>query len=109
MEKEIISRFRDKPKKIAWWTMAVGLSTLIPGSLLIIFATVIRPYLNVAISENIGAIIGFWFMIITLIIIFSAITLGYIGYRKGERSWVCMVRSYPSNSKRSILVFYDHW
>ena len=97
MAKEIISRFKDKPKtKTAWWAMGLGLATILGGPLLGIFAVVLRPILDKASSENIGAVIGFGSMIVALILPVSALVTGVRAFKKGERSWVLWVGFVPA-------------
>jgi len=98
MKNEVISKFKEKPKtKTAWWAMGLGLATiLVVQVLLSIFAAVIRPMIDKASNENIGATIGFSVMIFALVLSVSALVAGILAYRKGERSWVLWAGFVPA-------------
>lgn len=97
MKKEIISKFGDNPKtKTAWWAMGLGLSTLLIMPILGIFAAVLRPIIDKASSENIGASIGFGIMIVALLLSVSALVMGILALRKGERSLALWVGFIPA-------------
>jgi uncharacterized membrane protein YhaH (DUF805 family) len=89
MEKEIISKFKEKPKtRTAWWAMWLGLSTVLIGPILGIFASVLRPIIDRAISEKIGGLIGFISLIFSLLLTVVALVVSIRAFKKGERSWV---------------------
>jgi hypothetical protein len=47
MKKEIISRFREKPRtRTAWWAMGLGLATILGGPALGIFAAFVHPIID---------------------------------------------------------------
>lgn len=97
MAKEIISQFKEKPKtKIAWRAMYLGLSVLLIPPFLGIFAAVIRPIIDQASNENIGASIGFGAGVFTLILSVLALVTGIRAFKKGERSWVLWVGFVPA-------------
>ena len=97
MANAVISKFREKPKtKTAWWAMGLGLSVFMMGPMLGTFAAVIRPMIDKATSENIGAVIGFLFGIFALALSIAALVTGIRAYRKGERSWVMWVGFVPA-------------
>ena len=98
MKNEIISKFKEKPRtKTAWWAMWLGLSTVLGGPMLLgIYTAVIRPIIDITISENAGQIIGFGSMIVALISLISALVLGIVAFRKGERSWVLWLGFIPA-------------
>jgi hypothetical protein len=100
MKKEVISKFKEKPKtKIAWWAMGLGLATILGSPLSPlngIFIAVIRPMIDKAISENVGAAIGFSSMIVSSILLVSALVTSILALRKGERSWVLWVGFVPA-------------
>jgi len=94
MKKEIISKFKEKPKtKTAWRAMYLGLATLLIPPFLGIFAAVIRPMIDkISVnSENVGISIGFGVGILALVLSVSALVIGIRAYKKGERSWVFMI------------------
>jgi hypothetical protein len=95
MKKEVISKFKEKPRtKTAWWAMGLGLATIFGGPLLGIFAAFVRPIIDKASmvgrasSGNVGAAMGFGSGVVSLILSVSAIITGVRAYKKGERSWV---------------------
>lgn len=97
MKNEVISTFKEKPKtKTAWWAMRLGLGTILVGPLLGIFTAVIRPLIDKASSENVGATIGFGVGVISLILSVSALVAGTRAFKKGERSWVLWVGFVPA-------------
>lgn len=98
MGKEIISKFKEKPRtKTAWWAMGLGLATILGGQMLLgIFTAVIRPMIDKASNENVGATIGFGVMIFALALSVSALVAGVRAFRKGERSWVLWVGFVPA-------------
>ena len=97
MKKEVISKFKEKPRtKTAWWAMGLGLATILVYPLLGIFIAVIRPMIDKAISENVGAAIGFSSIIVSTILLVSALVTSILALRKGERSWVLWVGFVPA-------------
>ena len=97
MEKEVISKFKEKPKtKTAWRAMYLGLSTFLIGPFLGIYVAVIRPIIDRASSENTGAAIGFNFGIVSLILSVFALVTCIRAFKKGERSWVLWVGFVPA-------------
>lgn len=97
MEKEIISKFKEKPKtRTAWWAMWLGLSTVLIGPILGIFAAVLRPIIDKASSENIGINIGFGVMVFSLLLFVAALVAGVRAFKKGERSWVLWIGFIPA-------------
>ena len=97
MEKEIISRFKEKPKtKTTWRAMYLGLSVLLIPPFLGIFAAVIRPMIDKASSENIGVAIGFGAGVFALALSISALVDGILAFKRGERSWVLWVGFVPA-------------
>jgi uncharacterized membrane protein YhaH (DUF805 family) len=96
-KKEAISKFKEKPKtKMAWWAMGLGLSSILIFPFLGIFAAVIRPIIDKASSENVGAVVGFNFMFVVLILLVSALVTGVRSLQDGERSWVLWVGFVPA-------------
>jgi len=96
MKQEIISRFNEQPKtKTAWWAMGLGLSTFLVFPLLGIY-TGIRPLIDKASSENVGASVGFGIGVVALILSVSALVAGVIAFRKGERSWALWIGFIPA-------------
>ena len=105
MKKEVISKFKEKPRtKIAWWAMGLGLATILVYPLLSIL-TVVRPMIDKAIGENIGAAVGFGSMIVLLILSVSALVVGVCALKKGERSWVLWVGFVPAILVGALCVF----
>jgi len=97
MKQEIISKFEEKPKtRTVWWAMGLGLGTISVVPLLGIYAAVIRPLIDKASSENVGASVGFGIGAVSLILSVSALVAGVIAFRKGERSWVLWVGFIPA-------------
>ena len=106
MKKEVISKFKEKPKtKIAWWAMGLGLGTILVWPMLGIFAAVVRPMIDEASSENVGAVAGFGSMIVALILSVSALVTGVLAFKKGERSWVLWVGFVPAILVGAFWVF----
>ena len=93
-----ISAFKDSPKtKTAWWAMGLGLASLFVPPFLGIFAAVIRPLIDQATgSESIGIPIGFGMVVFALALSISALVLGILAYKKGERSWVLWLGFVPA-------------
>ena len=98
MKKEIISKFKEHPKtKTAWWAMGLGLSTILVVPLLgIFFPAVIRPLIDKASSENVGAAAGFNVGPVSLILSIFALVTCVRAFKKGERSWVLWVGFVPA-------------
>ena len=97
MEKEIISKFKEKPKtKIAWWAMGLGLASLLIPQFLGIFVAVVRPIIDKVSSENVGAVIGFSFGAFALVLSVLALVVGFCAFKKGERSWVFWLGFIPA-------------
>jgi hypothetical protein len=106
MKKEVISKFKEKPRtKTAWWAMGLGLGTILGGPMLGIFAAVVRPMIDKASSENVGAVAGFGSMIVALILSVSALVTGVCAFKKGERSWVLWVGFVPAILVGAFWVF----
>lgn len=97
MEKEVISKFKEKPKtKTTWWAMGLGLGTILGSPILGIFTAVIRPMIDKVSSENVGAAVGFCLMVVLLVLSVAAIIAGVRAFKKGERSWVLWVGFVPA-------------
>ncbi|MGA7677744.1 MAG: hypothetical protein WCA51_05150 [Dehalococcoidia bacterium] len=97
MEKEVSSKFKEKPKtKMAWWAMGLGLSSILIFPFFGIFAAVIRPIIDKASSEIVGVVVGFGSIIVALILLVSALVTGVRAFKKGERSWVLWVGFVPA-------------
>jgi uncharacterized membrane protein len=112
MKKEVISKFKEKPRtKTAWWAMGLGLSTILIPPLLGIFAAVIRPIIDKASmvgrasSENVGATVGFGVGVFSLILSVSALVAGIIALKKGERSWALWVGFIPAILVGAFWIF----
>ena len=106
MKKEVISKFKERPKtKTAWWAIRLGLGTLLCFPLLGIFASVIRPMIDKASSENAGAAVGFSLMIVLLIFSVSALVTGIRAFKKGERSWVLWIGFVPAILTGAFWIF----
>jgi hypothetical protein len=85
--------------------MGLGLSSILIFSFLGIFAAVIRPIIDKASSEIVGAVVGFGSMIVALILLVSALVIGILALKKGERSWVLWVGFVPAILVGVFLVF----
>ena len=106
MKKEVISKFKEKPRtKTAWWAMGLGLSSILIFPFLGIFTAVIRPIIDKASSENVGAVVGFGSIYVTLILLVSALITGVLAFNKGERSWVLWLGFVPAILVGAFLVF----
>ncbi|MCJ7518838.1 MAG: hypothetical protein MUO42_04120 [Anaerolineaceae bacterium] len=106
MKKEVISKFKEKPRtKIAWWAMGLGLGTILVWPMLGFFAAIIRPIIDKASSENVGATVGFGAGFVLLILSVSALVAGVRAFRKGERSWVLWVGFVPAILVGAFWVF----
>jgi uncharacterized membrane protein YhaH (DUF805 family) len=102
----VISKFKEKPKtKMVWWVMGLGLSSILIFPFLGIFAAVIRPIIDKASSEIVGAVIGFGSMVVALILLVSALAIGVRAFKKGERSWVLWVGFVPAILVGAFWVF----
>jgi hypothetical protein len=95
MKTNVISKFKEKPKTV-WWVMGLGLSSILVFPFFGIFAAVIRPIIDKASSEIVGAVIGFGSMIVALILIVSALVIGVRAFKQGERSLVLWVGFVPA-------------
>lgn len=89
MAKEIISEFKEKPK-IKTVRRVIGLSLVVVFSspILGIYAAVIRPMIDRASSEKVGAAVGFGLVIVILVMLITALALGVRAIKRGERSRV---------------------
>ncbi len=97
MKKQIISKFKEKPKtKTAWWAMGLGLAVIFSPTFFGIFAAVIRPLIDKVTSENIGAAIGFSLIPALLILLVAALATSISAFKKGERSWVLWIGFVPA-------------
>ncbi len=107
MKKEVISKFKDKPRtKTAWWAMGLGLGTVLGGPIMLgIFAAVIRPIIDRASNENTGAALGFNLGIVSLILSVFALVTCIRAFKKGERSWVLWVGFVPAILTGAFWVF----
>lgn len=106
MKKEVISKFREKPRtKTAWWAMGLGLSTFLIGPMLGIFVAVLRPIIDRASSENTGAAIGFNAGLFALILSIVALVVCIRAYKKGERSWILWVGFVPAILTGAFWIF----
>lgn len=107
MKKEIISKFKEKPKtKITWWAMYLGLTTMLGGPVLGIFASVIRPMIDEAgNNENIGRVVGFIVMIGALVLLISALVTSIRAFKLGERSWVLWIGFIPAMLASAFWLF----
>ena len=107
MKNEMISKFKDKPKtKTAWWAMGLGLAAIFGSQILLgVFTAVIRPMIDKASNENVGATIGFGVMIFALALSVSALVAGVRAFKKGERSWVLWVGFVPAILSGAFWIF----
>ena len=108
MEKEVISKFKEKPKtKTAWWAMGLGLGAFLAGPLFGIFTAVIRPTIDPESvnSENAGVAIGFNGMMIAFVLAVFALIAGVRAFKKGERSWVLWLGLVPAVLVIAFCVF----
>jgi hypothetical protein len=106
MKEEVISKFKEKPRtKTAWWAMGLGLGAILVFPLLGIFTAVVRPIIDKAGSEIIGASAGYGLMIVALILSVSALVVGVKAFKKGERSWVLWVGLVPAILNGVFWVF----
>ncbi len=106
MKEEVISKFKEKPRtKTAWWAMGLGLGTILTGPLLSIFVAVIRPIIDKASGENVGAAIGFNLGIVSLILSVFALVTCIRAFKKGERSWVLWVGFVPAILSGAFWIF----
>lgn len=102
MNKEIISRFKEKPKtRIAWRAMWLGLSTLLIPPFLGIFSAVIRPMIDPASMEGresdpLGMSMGFGVGIFSLSLSIFAFITGIRAFKQGERSWLLWLGFVPA-------------
>lgn len=88
MAKKIISIFREKPKtKNGQWSMWLGLIAIFTPIILGTFGAAIRPMIDRAFSENVGATVGFGVGIFALILSALALVTSIRAFRFGERSW----------------------
>lgn len=106
MKKEIISKFREKPKtKTAWWAMGLGLALLFSPTLLGIFAAVISPLISQTTSESFSAAVGFSLIPALLILLVAALAFSISAFKKGERSWVVWLGFIPAILACAFWVF----
>lgn len=106
MKEEVISKFKEKPKtKTAWWAMGLGLGTILVGPILGTFAAFVRPIIDKASNENVGASAGFGLMIVALILSVSALVAGVQAFKKGERPWVLWAGFVPAILVGAFWVF----
>ena len=92
-----LNTFKDGPKtKTAWWAMRLGLATLLVFPFLGIFASFVRPMIDKATSETLGAAIGFGAGAFGIVLSISAIIAGIRAYRAGERSWALWLGFIPA-------------
>lgn len=106
MKKEVISKFKEKPRtKTAWRAMGLGLATTLVGPMLGVFAAVVRPLIDKVSGENTGAAIGFSLGIVLLILSVFAIVTCIRAFKKGERSWVLWVGFIPSILSGAFWIF----
>lgn len=106
MKKEIISRFKERPKtKLAWRAMWLGLSTLLIPPLLGIFAAVIRPIIDKASGENTGAAVGFGSGVLALAFSVFALVVAIRVFKRGERSWVLWIGFIPAILASAFWIF----
>lgn len=85
--------------------MGLGLATLLVPPILGIFAAVIRPIIDKATSENVGAAVGFILIIVVLTLSVSALVVGIRVFKKGERSWVLWVGFVPAILTGAFWIF----
>jgi hypothetical protein len=97
MKKGLFSKFNAMPgTKTAWLATGLGLATILGFPLLGIYASAIRPIIDNAASEKVGAAIGFGLIIIFLILSVSALVTCIRAFKKGERSWILWVGFIPT-------------
>jgi len=85
--------------------MGLGLATILVGPILGIFAAVLRPVIDRASSENVGATVGFGVGVFSLILSVSALVAGVIALKKGERSWALWVGFIPAIFVGAFWIF----
>jgi len=109
MEKEIISKFKEKPKtKTAWRTMVLGLGAFLVGPMFGIVTAIIRPIVDkesMVGRTNNGVAIGFNGMMIAFILAIAALITGVRAFKKGERSWVLCVGLVPAVLVIAFCIF----
>ena len=99
MEKEIISKFKEKPKTATGWrTMYLGLAALLISPFLGIFTAVIRPIIDKESvnGENTRMAMGFGPSILAFVLSILAFITGVNALRKGERSWILWMGFIPA-------------
>jgi hypothetical protein len=100
MEKEILSRFKEKPKtKIGWRVLYLGLSTLLIPPLFGFSGTIIRLLIDkVSVNPNasIGIPMGFNGALISLALSIFTIITGVRALKIGERSWAIWLGFIPA-------------
>jgi uncharacterized membrane protein (DUF485 family) len=100
MSKEIISKFKEKPKtKIGWRVLYLGLSAFFIPLFLVTFNTVIRLWIDRASvnpNRSIGIPMGFASAVLALVLSIYAIIVSIRAFKIGERSWVVWLGFIPS-------------
>lgn len=92
MGTKIISTFREKPKtKAGVWAMWLGLIAIVSPIILGTFGAAIRPAIDKAFSENVGAAVGFAVGILALTLSALALVTSIRAFRMGERSWAVWI------------------
>ena len=94
---EIISKFNEKPKtKLAWWSMWLGLSTIIIGRIVGSFISYLRPIIDESVNYNIRVLFEISLGLVINIYIFFVFIICIRAFKKGERSWVLWVGFIPA-------------
>jgi MFS family permease len=97
MKNKIISKLKEKPKtKLAWWTMGLGLSIIFAGRILSIIVTMLFRSINPVEMGEAGGVFGFNPVMVSFALAISTLIVGFIAFKKGERSWVLWVGLIPA-------------
>jgi len=95
--KNEISHFKEKPQtKIGWWTMGLGLATVVIGPMLGIFTALLRQIVDKESVTSQNFALGFTGGLFGLILAVATYVSFARAFKKGERSWVLWVGLVPA-------------
>ena len=94
---KILKKVQDKPQiQTTWWILRLGLASLFAPLLGVVNGFFHRVFDLGTGGGSMGLPTGFFMVVIALVFSISAIMIGTLMYKRGERSWVLWIGLVPA-------------